>query len=86
MLESKRERGSDSGEGDSRAENRRKRKVSSFGVESKVFEVEIKEKRGKPQAIIVESKRGVVMDPSGAGKRRVFSRGSGTVPQGWERR
>ena len=33
--------------------------MSSFVVESKVFEVEIEEKRGKPQAIIVESKRGV---------------------------
>ena len=47
-------RESASGESVSRAENRRK-----FGVESKVFEVEMVERRGKPQVIIMESKRGV---------------------------
>ena len=40
-------------------ENRRKRKESSFRVESKVFEIGIEERKGKPQVIIVESKRGV---------------------------
>ena len=52
-------RKSDGDEGESRAENRRKRKGSSFGVESKVFEVGAEERKGKPQVIIVESKKGV---------------------------
>ena len=51
---------SEGDEGESRAENRRKRKGSSFGVESKVFEIGVEERKGKPQVIIVESKRGVL--------------------------
>ena len=41
-----------------RAENRRKRKTSSFRVESKTFELEMVERRGKT-LIITESKKGV---------------------------
>ncbi|KAL6343680.1 hypothetical protein AAG906_025045 [Vitis piasezkii] len=58
MRESERERESASGESVSRAENRRKRKTSSFGVESKVFEVEMVERGGKPQVIIMERREG----------------------------
>ena len=54
MRESERVRESANGESVSRAENRRK-----FGVESKVFEVEMVERGGKPQVIIMESKKGV---------------------------
>ena len=42
-----------------RAENRRKRKTSSFGVESKTFELEMVERRGKTLVILTESKKGV---------------------------
>ena len=35
------------GENVSRAENRRKRKTRSFGVESKSFELEMEERRGE---------------------------------------
>ena len=59
MRESERVRESASGESVSCAENRRKRKMSSFGVESKVFEVEMVERGGKSQVIIMESKKGV---------------------------
>ncbi|RVW27454.1 hypothetical protein CK203_094368 [Vitis vinifera] len=43
----------------SRAENRRKRKTRSFGVESKSFELEMEERRGKTLITITESKKGV---------------------------
>ena len=43
MRENERARKSDSDEGESRAENRRKRKGSSFWVELKVFEVRVEE-------------------------------------------
>ena len=41
-----------------RAENRRKRKTNSFGVESKAFELEMVEKGGTTLTI-TESKKGV---------------------------
>ena len=47
------------GENVSRAENRRKRKTRSFGVESKSFELEMEERRGKTLITITESKKGV---------------------------
>ena len=57
MRESERE--GDCEERENRAENRRRRKGSRVGVESKVFEIEVEERKGKPQAIIVERKRGI---------------------------
>ena len=59
MRESERVHESDGEEGESRVENRRKRKGSSFWVELKVFEVGVEERKGKSQVFIVESKRGV---------------------------
>ncbi|RVW54795.1 hypothetical protein CK203_071986 [Vitis vinifera] len=50
---------SDGDEGDTREENRRRRKEGSFGVESKTFKIGVEEKKGKTQVIIVESKGGV---------------------------
>ena len=47
------------GENVSRAENRRKRKTRSFGVESKSFVLEMEERRGKTLITITESKKGV---------------------------
>ena len=44
------------GENVSRAENRRKRKTRSFGVESKSFELEMEERRAKTLMSITESK------------------------------
>ncbi|RVW94460.1 hypothetical protein CK203_035697 [Vitis vinifera] len=49
----------DNNQSESRAENRGKRKESSFVVESKVFEVGAEERKGKIQVTIVESKEGV---------------------------
>ena len=59
MRENERARKSDGDEEESRAENWRKRKGSSFWVESKVFEVGVEERKGKSHVFIVESKRGV---------------------------
>ena len=59
MRESESEHASDGDEGESQAENRGKRKESSFVVESKVFEVGAEERKGKIQVTIVESKGGV---------------------------
>ena len=59
MRESESEQASNGNEGESRAENRGKRKGSSFVVESKVFEVGVEERKGKIQVNIVESKGGV---------------------------
>ncbi|RVW84973.1 hypothetical protein CK203_037668 [Vitis vinifera] len=56
MRESESEHTSEGKEGDSRAENRGKRKGSRFVVESKVLEVEAEERKGKIQVIISESK------------------------------
>ena len=53
------ERESDGIEEENRAENRRRRKWSSFGVESKMFEIGVDERKGKTQVIIMESQRGV---------------------------
>ncbi|RVW93980.1 hypothetical protein CK203_034040 [Vitis vinifera] len=54
------ERESEGDEGDTREENRRRRrKEGSFGVESKTFEIGVEEKQGKTQVVIVESKGGV---------------------------
>ena len=60
MRESEDDHVSEGGEGESRAENRGKRKGSRFVVESKVFEVEAEERNGKSHAIISESKGGLV--------------------------
>ena len=57
---SERAREAASGENVRRAENRRKRKTSSFGVESKTFELEMVERGGKTLIIITESKKGVL--------------------------
>ena len=54
-----RESEGDGNEGESQSGRRRKRQGSSFGVESKVFEVEVEERRGKTLVFIVESKRRV---------------------------
>ena len=56
MRESEGEQASEGEEGESRAENRGKRKGSRFVVESKVFEVEAEERNGKSHVIISESK------------------------------
>ena len=56
MRESEGEHASEGEEGESRAENRGKRKGSRFVVESKVFEVEAEERNGKIHVIISESK------------------------------
>ena len=56
MRESEGVHASDSKEGESRVENRGKRKGSRFVVESKVFEVEAEERNGKSHVIISESK------------------------------
>ena len=56
MGESERER--DGEEGEDNAANRRRRKESSFIVESKVFEIVLEERKGQLQVIIVEKKRG----------------------------
>ena len=54
------ERESEGDEGDTREENRRRRrKEGSFGVESKTFEIGVEKKQGKTQVVIVESKGGV---------------------------
>ncbi|RVW79960.1 GPCR-type G protein COLD1 [Vitis vinifera] len=52
-----RERECDGDEGEIQAGRRRKQKGNCFGVESKVFEVEVEERRGKTLFFIVESKR-----------------------------
>ena len=86
MRENERARKSDGDEEESRAENWRKRKGSSFWVESKVFEVGVEERKGKPLVFIVKSKRGFVMGPSRAGECKASSGGSVPVHQGRERR
>ena len=53
------EGGGDGDEGENQTEKRMKRQGKSFGVESKVFEVEVEKRRGKTLLFIVESKRGV---------------------------
>ena len=60
MRESEGEHASEGEEGESRAENRGKRKGSRFVVESKVFKVEAEERNGKSHVIISESKGGLV--------------------------
>ena len=60
MRESEGDHASEGREGESRAENRGKRKRSRFVVESKVFEIEAEERNGKSHAIISESKGRVV--------------------------
>ncbi|RVW44583.1 hypothetical protein CK203_104459 [Vitis vinifera] len=61
MGESKRERERESGgdEGDESATKRRKRERNSFVVESKTFEIDVEEKRGKIQVAIWEKKKGI---------------------------
>ena len=57
MGESERESGGD--EGDESATRRRKRERNSFVVESKIFEIDVEEKRGKIQVAILEKKKGI---------------------------
>ena len=52
-------RASEGVEGDVLSGSRKSLRKSSFGVESKTFEVEVEEKKGKLQATIVERKRGI---------------------------
>ena len=61
MGESKRERERESrgDEGDESATKRRKRERNSFVVESKTFEINVEEKRGKIQVVIWEKKKGI---------------------------
>ncbi|KAJ9702956.1 hypothetical protein PVL29_004628 [Vitis rotundifolia] len=53
------ERECDGEEREDSAAIRRRRKGSSFVVESKVLELVLEERKGKPQVFIVEKKRGV---------------------------
>ncbi|RVW67010.1 ATP phosphoribosyltransferase 2, chloroplastic [Vitis vinifera] len=61
MGESERERERENGddEGDESATKRRKRERKSFVVESKTFEIDAEEKRGKIQVAIWEKKKGI---------------------------
>ena len=54
------ERACDGEEGENSEATRKRRKESSFTVESKMFEIVFDERRGKPQFLIVEKKRGVL--------------------------
>ena len=58
MLRERARKCESKGEGDG-DEVESKRKGKCFGVESKVFEVEVEKRRGKTLLFIVESKRGV---------------------------
>ena len=53
------ERECDGEEGENSTAIRRRRKESSFAVESKVFEIVLDERKGRPQVLIVEKKRGI---------------------------
>ena len=53
------ERACDGEDGENSEVTRKRRKESSFIVESKMFEIVFNERRGKPQFLIVEKKRGV---------------------------
>ncbi|RVW84282.1 hypothetical protein CK203_036651 [Vitis vinifera] len=53
------ERECDGEEGENSTAIQRRRKESSFAVESKVFEIVLDERKGRPQVLIVEKKRGV---------------------------
>ena len=53
------ERECDGEEGENSAAIRRRRKESGFAVESKVFEIVLDERKGRPQVLIMEKKRGV---------------------------
>ena len=57
--ERERERESRGDEGDESATKRRKRERNSFVVESKTFEINVEEKRGKIQVVIWEKKKGI---------------------------
>ena len=61
MGESEREseRECDGEEGENSSASRRRRKESSFAVESKAFEIIVDERKGKPQVLIMEKKGGV---------------------------
>ncbi|RVW34348.1 hypothetical protein CK203_100996 [Vitis vinifera] len=63
MGESERERERESGgdEGDESATKRRKRERNSFVMESKTFEIDLEEKRGKIQVAIWEKKKGSLL-------------------------
>ncbi|RVW97047.1 hypothetical protein CK203_032410 [Vitis vinifera] len=53
------ERECDGEEGENSSAPRRRRKESSFAVESKAFEIVVDDRKGKPQVLIVEKKGGV---------------------------
>ncbi|RVW74016.1 hypothetical protein CK203_055875 [Vitis vinifera] len=55
----RRERESGGDEGDESVTKRRKRERNSFVVESKIFEIDAEEKRGKIQVAIWEKKKGI---------------------------
>ncbi|RVW74227.1 putative ribonuclease H protein [Vitis vinifera] len=59
FMERERERESGGDEGDESATKRRKRERISFVVESKVFEIDAEEKKGKIQVAIWEKKKGI---------------------------
>ena len=61
MGESEREseRECDGEEGENSSAPRRRRKESSFAVESKAFEIVVDDRKGKPQVLIAEKKGGV---------------------------
>ena len=59
MGERERERESGGDEGDEGATKRRKRERKSFVVESKTFDINLEEKRGKIQVVICETKKGI---------------------------
>ncbi|RVW19872.1 hypothetical protein CK203_110845 [Vitis vinifera] len=76
------------GEGDEDKEGfRRRRRGSRFAVESKVFELELLERRGKPQIFIEESKRGLSSwGQNGSGEFRVPNGGPKPLYKGREGR
>ena len=53
------ERACDGEDGENSEATRKRRKESSFTVESKTFEIVLDERRGKPQFLVVEKKTGV---------------------------
>ena len=82
MGESKRE--CDGEEGENNSTSRRRRKGSSFAVESKAFEFVVDEKK-TPSSHHGEEGRGFVMGPTRIGKLRVFHRRPNPLHQGRER-
>ena len=86
MGESKREsaRECDGEEGENNSTSRRRRKGSSFAVESKAFEIVVNERK-TPSSHHGEEVRGFVMRPTKTGKLRVFHRRPNPLHQRRER-